>query len=347
MKKLNCKEYEVFVGVDVSKNTLDIFILAEEKSDGNVKNCKNNSLNFCNKKHFHIENTEKSIKKFVKDNFKNCSDNFFEKVLFICETTGGYEYTLLNTIGNLGYDMHRANTRKVKNYIRSFGQNAKTDKLDCVAIAKYGKDRYKLLSLYEPLDNDIQSLKVIAKRHCDLKYMIVQEKTRLKSPSYKNDKLLSKSINNVIKIIEKELNILSEKIKIIIENNQELQHKFNLLITFKGVGEVTIFKLFSLLPELGKLNRKEIASLSGLAPYAFDSGKKQGRRCIFGGRQEVRRALFMSGMTSIRHNKHMKSFYDRLIKNGKKPMQALVAVMRKIVVTLNAMIRDGLEYKYN
>ena len=335
MKKLDCKEYEVFVGIDVSKDTLDICIL------------KNNNDNDCDNqnKYYHIKNEKKFINKFVRDNIDKLNSK--EKVLFICETTGGYEYTLLEAINNLGYDMHRANTRKVKNYIRSFGQNAKTDKLDSLAIARYGEDRYKTLSLYKPLDKSIQSLKTMAKRHCDLKYMLVQEKVRLKSPSYKNDELLCNSIKNIIEVLTKELKDLNEKIKFIIENSEELQHKYNLLITFKGVGETTIFKLLALLPELGSLDRKEIASLSGLAPYAFDSGKKQGRRCIFGGRQEVRKSLYMAGMASMRHNKHMKSFYERLIKNGKKPMQALVAIMRKIVITLNAMIRDGLEYKYN
>ena len=307
------KFYKTFIGIDVSKDTLDVFI-SDTKSH---KQCFNN---------------KQSLGAFIKT-----LKVYSEDTCFILETTGGYERVSCDYLYSKGFMVYRVNTRHVKNFIRSLGQEAKTDRLDAKALSLYGKERYESLTPYVPLTVTQKRLQDYAKRRRDLKDMLVKEKNRYQSPSYKD---LKSSIKPIIKAIEQEIQKLEQALEQIIENDPCLKEKAELLSSFKGVGKATVFELLAHIPELGTLSRRQVASLAGVAPFAKDSGTYKGKRRIKGGRQDLRAALFMAALSAVQYNKKIKDFYNRLIKNGKKPMVAITACMRKMIVILNAIIRD-------
>jgi len=236
------------------------------------------------------------------------------------------------------YNIHRADTRKVKNFIRSFGQHAKTDNLDAKALSLYGYERQDRLSLYQKVDKNHEELKLLVERRQDLKQMLVQEKNRFQAPL---NKAIQAGIKAVISCFEEQINNVEESINKIIDVNKDLSRKREILMTVPGIGPTTAASLLGLLPELGQLNRKQVASLCGVAPYAQQSGAKSGYRRTFGGRRNLRPILFMAAMGARRKKEsELASFSERLTKNGKKPMVALVAIMRKIVVIANARIKE-------
>jgi transposase len=307
------KLYKNFIGIDVSKDTLDVFI-----SD--------------TKAHKQCLNKEQSLGSLIKSLNINSKDT-----CFILETTGGYERAACDYLYAHGFVVYRVNTRHVKNFIRSLGQEAKTDKLDARALCLYGQERYQSLCPYVPLTVNQKRLNDYAKRRRDLKQILVQEKNRYKSPSYRD---LKSSIDPIIKALEQEIEKLEEALEQIIESDPCLKERADLLSSFKGVGKATIFEILAHIPELGTLSRRQVAALAGVAPFAKDSGTYKGQRRIKGGRQNLRAALFMAALSAVQYNKVLKEFYNRLIQNGKKPMVALTAAMRKMIVILNAMIRD-------
>lgn len=257
------------------------------------------------------------------------------EALCIIETTGGYEVALINHLQANGYTVHRANTRKVKHFIRSYGQLGKSDTIDALALAHYGSERKDSLDIYVPQQHKI--LLKLVQRRLDLKQMLVQEKNRLKAPDQKD---LIDSFNAIINAIEDQIKAVDQQIEEIYANNNELREEKNVLKTVPGIGNVIGFELQALLPELGKVNRKQIASLAGVAPHPNESGRKIGYRPTRGGRQEVKSVLFLAAMTAARSKTALGDFYRKLVDSGKKKMVALVALMRKIVVIANARMRD-------
>jgi transposase len=278
-------------------------------------------------------NSIAGFKAFFKEHKKTLKD-----ALVVLETTGGYEQLYLNALLDKKVHVHRADTRKVKNFIRSWGQNGKSDALDAQALALYGFERHKTLTLFEQQDPIALKLLALAQRRQDLNQMLVQEKNRLKSPQtepvvYECCKLMVQTLNN-------QLNAITGEIEAIINANPLLKAKQAVLETIPGVGPIVSAMLLAQLPELGQLDRRQIASLCGLAPYPCESGQKIGYRRTKGGRQHVRSSLFMSAMAARRSNSPLKAFYEKLIGKGKKKMVALTALMRKIVVMANARIKE-------
>ena len=258
--------------------------------------------------------------------------------MVVLETTGGYEHACLSFLLDNGVKVHRADTRKVKNFIRSFGQKAKTDIFDARALALYGYERNERLNLYQKTDKNHEELKLLIERRQDLKQMLIQEKNRLKAPLNKS---LMSGINTVIECLDRQILSIEESVNKIIDSNKELSGKREILRTVAGVGPVTAMTLLVLLPELGQLNRKQVASLCGVAPYARQSGEKNRYRSTYGGRRNLRPILYMAAMGARRKKgSELALFYERLEKKGKKPMVALVAIMRKIVVISNARIKE-------
>ena len=258
--------------------------------------------------------------------------------LAVLETTGGYELALLYNMCEKQYHVHRADTRKVKAFIRSYGSGVKTDALDAKALALYGKEREETLPIFQPQSQQAIQLFQLVQRRNDLKQMLVAEKNRLKSPAAY---IIANSCKKMIKMLEKQISLLIERIKEIIEHDPILQQKHKVLKTVPGIGDIIAFELLILLPELGQLDRRKIASLVGVAPRANDSGCRQGYRRTGHGRSGVKPALFMAAMAARNSKTNLKEFYERLIAKGKKKMVALTAIMRKIIVIANARLKNS------
>jgi transposase len=305
--------YNNFIGIDIGKLTFVVGVHGKKA----IKE---------------YENNLEGIEDFLKD-----YRLILPKAFIVLETTGGYEMRLLLTLCENGFLVHRANTRKVKNFILSLGNGAKTDALDGKALALYGYERHKRLECFKPQSKDSLELYELVQRCNDLKGMLVAEKCRLKAPRVD---YIKESCELMIESLAKQIEMLTARINQIIENDSVLKQKKAVLKTIPGIGEITANHLLVLLPELGTLNRKQIASLVGLAPIAKDSGLYKGYRATGYGRTGVKPILFMSAMAARNSNSWLKSFYNRLVEAGKKKIVALTALMRKIIVIANARIRD-------
>ena len=298
-----------FIGIDVSKYKLDIF------------NSKTGEF-------IEIDNTKAAIRKYIR------ALEMSEDLYIIIDLTGGYEALCVNEFYVKGYNIIRAEGRKVKAFARALGISAKTDKIDANILAQYGEKCFNTLRLYQPYNNQIKKLVM---RLSDIKQLLQQEKNRLKAPD--NMQIVTRSIKQLINIYEKEIAKLENEIEIIIENDEELRKKYKLLLEQKGIGKKVAYILLGLLPELGYLNRREIAALAGVAPFARDSGTINGYRRTGTGRVDVKKALFIAALVAIKYDEKMNLFYTNLTSRGKKKMVAVTATMRKIIITLNAKIK--------
>ena len=299
----------IFIGIDVSKYKLDIF------------NSKTGEF-------IEIDNTKAAIRKYIR------ALELSEDLYIIIDLTGGYEALCVNEFYVKGYNIIRAEGRKVKAFARALGISAKTDKIDANILAQYGEKCFNTLRLYQPYNNQIKKLVM---RLSDIKQLLQQEKNRLKAPD--NMQIVTRSIKQLINIYEKEIAKLENEIEIIIENDEELRKKYKLLLEQKGIGKKVAYILLGLLPELGYLNRREIAALAGVAPFARDSGTINGYRRTGTGRIDVKKALFIAALVAIKYDEKMNLFYANLTSRGKKKMVAVTATMRKIIITLNAKIK--------
>lgn len=279
-----------------------------------------------------FENSHSGISLFIKEYKKK-----FPSALYVLETTGGYEKHLLIKMSQKQLDVHRANTRHVKNFINSFGNKAKTDALDAKALAMYGAERSDRLALYKPADEVSCELYELTQRRNELKQLLVAEKNRAQAPTAKHVKT---SYDNIIGTLLEEIATLDNRINSMIQDNASLLRKKETLKTVPGIGDITANNLLSLLPELGSLTRRQIASLAGLAPKANDSGSKSGYRMTNKGRAEIKPILFLAAMAARNSKSPLKDFYLNLTNRGKKKMVALTALMRKILVIANARLRD-------
>jgi transposase len=302
--------YVNFIGIDVSKDKLDIYETKTSKS-------------YC------ITNDAKSIKSLLK-NFKPSKD-----LLVLIDLTGGYEADIVNLFYEKGYNVHRAQGRKVRQFGASFGQKAKTDKIDAKMLTIYGEKMQETLRLYNQDSNEI--LKELISRREDLKAMFQKERNR---QAHFNDKITQNSIKKTIQFLKEQIENIEEEIKERIKNNPELKGKAKVISSVKSVGVKTTMSLLAMLPELGKANRREIAALVGVAPYANDSGTLNKKRHTTVGRPVAKQMLFMCAMGAIRNNTVLKAFYEHLRSNGKNKMVALVAVMRKLLIIINNRCKD-------
>lgn len=285
------------------------------------------------KKAISYPNNKKGFTQFCKE-----FQQSLPKALIVLETTGGYEVELIHYLQVQKYLVHRANTRKVKHFIRSYGTSAKTDAIDAFSLALYGSERHSKLEIYK--ENPHKKLLKLVQRRNDLKRMLVQEKNRLKAPDQKD---FRKSFQTIISAIEHEMLKIGKAIDQLCKEYIHFEELKKVLKTISGIGDITATQLIALLPELGKIDRKNIASLAGLAPHANESGKKIGYRSTRGGgRSDVKPVLFLSAMTAARSKSSLGAFYNKLLAAGKKKMVALTALMRKILVIANARVRDYL-----
>lgn len=304
--------YNNFIGIDIGKFG---FVVAVHGSNKTAE-FKNNPAGF---------------KAFFKEYKKELVGS-----LSIVETTGGYEMELLLTLHKAGFSCHRADARKVKYFTQSYGARAKTDKLDAKALALYGCERHADLALYTPLSDQSLELYQLVQRRADLKKMLVAEKNRLTSPQAK---YVASSCAEVARFIDEQIGNLTLQINTIVAADENLKAKKEVLMSIPGIGEFIATELLIMLPELGTIDRRKIASLAGLAPKANESGIRSGYRGVGHGRSGIKPTLFLAAMSARNSKSPLKSFYVKLTENGKKKMVALTALMRKILVIANAKIK--------
>lgn len=262
--------------------------------------------------------------------------NTLRPELIVMEATGGYELTLAATLQAEGFAVSVVNPRRIRDFARAAGQIAKTDKLDARIIAQFAATMDPMPT--ERINENTQKLKALVARRSQLVGLHTAESNRLEHAGGRD---VQRSIAAVLKVIEAQLKTFDRQIKEHIQNTPQLRQRSEILDSAPGIGPTTAHMLVTELPELGRLNRRQIAALVGVAPMARDSGTFRGKRMTGGGRKEIRSRLFMPTLVAVRHNPILRAYYTRLIRRGKCKMVALVAVMRKLICILNTMIKNN------
>lgn len=262
-----------------------------------------------------------------------------EVSLVVMEATGGYEAALACALQAAGLPVAVVNPKQARDFAKAMGKLAKTDRIDARMLAEFAdvlSRRDDLANLIRPLtDENQRDLAGLVTRRRQLLAMMQSERQRMQLAVPK----VRPSIEAMIMAIKAQIDeVEGEMVSHVKTHFGKLDA---LLRSTKGIGPVASATLIAELPELGHLNRREIAALVGVAPIANDSGSTKGKRRIQGGRFEIRRTLYMAALTAARHNPAIKTFYERLIETGKLPKVALVACMRKLLTTLNAMVKSG------
>ncbi|MFJ3485244.1 IS110 family transposase [Pseudomonas sp. NPDC090202] len=299
-----------FVGIDVSKGTLDSFV----STTGQVEQFLNS--------HDDIQRLIKYLKVQT-------------PALVVLEATGGFERLPAAELSAAGLPVVIVNPRQVRDFAKATGQLAKTDVLDAQVIAAFAQAVKP--AIRELPDEHTRELADLLVRRRQIIDMIVAEESRLKQAVFK---ALKKDIKAHIVWLQKRLKNTDDDLHESIKASPVWKANYDLLREVKGVGDVLALSLLAMLPELGKVNRKQVAALVGVAPYNCDSGVYRGHRRIWGGRAEIRSVLYMATLSSKNHNPVIERFYNHLLAAGKTKKVALVACMRKLLTILNAMIRD-------
>jgi transposase len=256
--------------------------------------------------------------------------------VIVLEATGGYELAVVAALVESQLPVVVVNPRQVRDFAKATGELAKTDALDALVLARFGE---RVRPAIRPLADDAQqALDALVTRRRQLLEMLQAEKNRAGQVFAKDAKLVRRSLTLHIRYLEKELGESDAALAQAIQASPVWREQEQLLRSVPGVGRVVATTLLAELPELGRLTRKEIAKLVGLAPMARDSGTFRGRRFIRGGRPGVRAALYMGTLVATRCNPTIRAFYTQLVHRGKPKKLALIACMRKLLVTLNAMV---------
>ena len=303
---------EVILGVDVSGKMLDYRLSGGGKSHS-------------------VPNDERGCQQLV----KICRQSQVLKV--VCEATGGYERLLTRTLEQNGIGFSVVNPSKVRNFGRAKGVMAKTDPIDAKLLRDYGEALRPARTTLPTEAREV--LGKLLTRRSQLVQIQSIEKNHLKAPLV-NDQTLA-SIQTLLTTLKAEIRSIEAQITRQLEATPAFQEKYALLRTFRGIGPICAAMLIAFVPELGSLTREKIAALVGVAPYNNESGESQGARSIYGGRGDVREVLYMATLTAARCNMAIKSHYRKFRSRGKKHKVTAVACMRKVIVTLNAMLRDG------
>lgn len=253
--------------------------------------------------------------------------------IVVMESTGGLEMPLAGSLSAAGVAVAIVNPRQVRDFARATGRLAKTDRIDARILAAFGA---AVRPQARPLkDEQTQALDALVTRRRQLQQMLMAEKLRFGAA---RAGAVRKDVKKHIVWLQNRLRASDIGLRQAIEDSPVWRVQDDLLRSVPGVGPATTAQLLASLPELGRLNRRQIAALVGVAPYNRDSGTFRGKRRIWGGRADVRTALYMSALVATRHNPVIRSFYERLCRAGKPAKLAIVACMRKLLTILNAMI---------
>jgi transposase len=261
---------------------------------------------------------------------------FADYDLLVCETTGGHELALLGAALDLDLPAHRADAARVKSYIRSHGGAAKTDPIDARWLTLYGQDRGEGLARWTPVAPDIDALASLVRHRQDLVRAQTEAKNRSSAPGAE---LLRSFLDAQIAFLKGQIRELDQAIAERVARNAELAQREARLREVKGIGPIVARTLLAFIPELGQLNRKEVASLAGLAPHPRDSGQTFQRRRTGAGRDGLKPILFLAALSASRTHPDLKLFAQRLEQAGKPKRLILVAVARKLVVIANAVCK--------
>ena len=301
----------LFVGIDVAKDTLDVHVLPTHDRFQYTT---------------HAEDVETLLARLRK----------LHPTLITLEATGGYGTTLAAQLQDAGLTVAVVNPRQVRDFARATGRLAKTDRIDAEVLAGFAK------AIRPPARSvgtkEQRSLKTLVARRRQLIQMQTAEQNRLYRAQ---DPPVTDSIQTVLGLIAGQLQEMDRQLDTAVRTSPAWLETAAIVQSIPGMGRTSTLKVIAKLPELGQLNRRQIASLVGLAPMNKDSGKMRGYRSVRGGRADVRTALYMPTLSAIRCNPEIRRFYLRLTKNGKKHKVAMTACMRKMLITLNAMVRDN------
>jgi transposase len=300
-----------FVGIDVAKDTLDVHVLPTH-----------DQLQYST----HAEDVESLLGRLEK----------LDPTLITLEATGGYGTTLAAQLQDAGLPVAIVNPRQVRDFAKATGQLAKTDRIDAEVLARFAE------AIRPPARSvgtqEQRFIKDLVARRRQLVQMQTAERNRHRRAS---ENAIANSIQEILDVIARQLQDVDLQIDDAVRTSDAWMEKAALLESTPGIGHTTAVTLVATLPELGQLNRRKIASLVGLAPMNQDSGKTRGYRSIRGGRHSVRTALYMPTLSAMRYNSEVRAFYLRLLKNGKKRKVATTACMRKVLITLNAMVKNN------
>lgn len=305
---------ECFVGIDVSKANLDISVRP-------------------GKKHWSVANEEQQMPGLV------ATLRELSPMLIVVEATGGLQVMAVAELAAAGLPVTTVNPRQVRDFAKAKGQLAKTDTIDAEVLAHFGEALRP--EVRELKDEQTRKLADLIARRRQVVEMLTAEKNRLAMSS----KEVRSEIRAHIKWLKGRLEAMNTRIGKTIRKSPVWREKDAILRSSPGVGPVLSVSLLASVPELGTLNRRQIAKLVGVAPLNRDSGRYHGRRSVWGGRAQVRAVLYMATVTAARCNPVIREFYQRLTGSGKKPKVALTACMRKLLCILNVMIRDGEHWK--
>jgi transposase len=297
-------------GIDVSKDRLDVVVLPDEQC-------------------FSVVNNGAGWAELI-ERLRG-----FSLAAIGIEASGGYERGILRALLSAGFPVRLVNPFKLRQFAKASGILAKNDRLDARMIAKFVATMPTRPAQRNEAAERLAEL-LTARRQLSEEKVAAENASRLFE-----DTALRRLYRRRISRMETDIVLLDKRLAEIVAANATLAQRYQLLISMPGVGPVLACTLIGLLPELGQMSRHQVAALVGVAPYDFDSGKLKGLRCIWGGRAPIRRVLYMAALIASRCNPAIKAFHDRLAATGKKSKVVIVAVMRKIITTLNAMLRDN------
>jgi transposase len=303
--------FDYVVGVDVSKATLD-FTVGDHNHTRSIKN------------------TEEQIVSQLIESVKNP-----KATIVVMEATGGYEDRLVKLLHEHKIALAVLNPRRVRDFAAGIGKDAKTDPIDAQVIAFYGQVVKPTAQLAKSAED--QKLKALVERRRQLLELINQENNRLQQTA---DLEIRDYIQQTLETLRKQVKTIDARLAKCVRESTTNTRKVEIMDSVKGLGPVAISTLLAELPELGELNRGQIAKLVGVAPMNKDSGQTSGRRRTFGGRSYVRRVLYMATLVATRFNPKIKAFYQRLVAAGKPKKVALTAAMRKLLTILNTLIKN-------
>ncbi len=300
-----------FVGIDVSKDYFDVHVLPQNIA-------------------FNVKALDKDIARCIEKLKK------LNVALIVLEATGGYGTDLAAVLQANDLPTAIVNPRQTRSFAAATGRLAKTDAIDANVLAEFAQ---AIQPQARPVnDENTLQIKALVARRRQLIDIRTAEKNRL---GHARGEAVCKSILDTIAFIERQIEDTNKLLRQAVEESSEWTQKAEIIKSVPGVGDATCFTLLTELPELGKLSNKQVAALVGVAPMNCDSGKFRGYRKIRGGRTTVRNALYMAALVATRYNPKIKAYYQRLVKNGKKKIVALVASIRKLLVILNTMLKEN------
>jgi transposase len=303
------------VGIDVSKSALDIHVLPERRT-------------------FQVSNSSAGQAQLLTrlPPPGTCR--------IVLEATGGYERRLVGELVAAGHFVSVANPRQVRDFAKAHGILAKTDRIDAQVIARFARDvKPRPVAQTSQKQGELDQL---VTRRRQLLQLRTAETNRLQDGL---TKLVRQSVQRSIDALTKDLVRIDRAILELVQSDDDWKHRFELLKTVPGVGDVTAAALVAELPELGQLNRQQIAALVGVAPYPDDSGRHSGKRFVRGGRKTLRSTLYMAALSASIHNPILKQFAQRLKAHGKAAKVVLTACIRKLLVILNTMVKNNTPWK--